>query len=310
MAAKRVAWVGGRAIPKPRMPGMKLQDALECDCCDCYCQKLQCHDYNVPNFSQAAWPQQLKSFLRISRVGIVCFIMMTGWLVAMSCSKMMQVDVSNMMPCDALWQSRSAMLSQYSSLGFDTEPLSGRLFVRWQLALQLLKEYPDGTLKATPIRWYGMYSAIEISAEIEYNLHVFWLTPFATAQRHLRMRLLNLSLNRESFNAAISSCEKVQLERVRSKASAPGASWSLNLNDPGSPVSSHIMQVIWVRASSKFTYRHAVVLTVHALKWYTAGRWAKESIPTPTLDARAAWWSAFSCIFCSPGFPIVSHFQI
>jgi len=111
-----------------------------------------------------------------------------------------------------------------------------------------------------------MYSAIEISAEIEYNLHVFWLTPFATAQRHLRMRLLNLSLNRESFNAAISSCEKVQLERVRSKASAPGASWSLNLNDPGSPVSSHIMQVIWVRASSKFTYRHAVVLTVHALK--------------------------------------------
>ena len=65
---------------------MKLQDALECDCCDCYCQKLQCHDYNVPNFSQAAWPQQLKSFLQISRVGIVCVIMMTGWLVAMSCN--------------------------------------------------------------------------------------------------------------------------------------------------------------------------------------------------------------------------------
>ena len=45
----------------------------------------------------------------------------------------------------------STMLSEYSSLGFDTEPLSGPLFVRWQLALQLLKEYPDGTLRATPI---------------------------------------------------------------------------------------------------------------------------------------------------------------
>ena len=35
----------------------------------------------------------------------------------MSCSKMMPFDV-NTMRCDALWQSRSTMLSDYSSLGF------------------------------------------------------------------------------------------------------------------------------------------------------------------------------------------------